>query len=967
MDTRSKKLGDNGEARASEHDCSSLRQERDAALAEIDALRKEFKIHRPASDIIQTDSFTLKEALALVPIFNGLQPPVLTFTRACTRARDLLPPSAESTLTRLILTRLSGRAATAVEGERYLSVSDLCNRLKRVFGLQKTVDHYRGDLANIYMRRDEHILDFITRVKDIRKAIIDCDTSPISEIDNLTADCFIRGVNPQIEDIIESLRALRDAIIELNLSSVTISRTAIDDISWTIIRDALQELLEDTNVTLTICTNEIVIPIEEVRQDIIFENHTSAYAGHKGVTKTYRRIREKYYWPQMETDVTNFVTSCRECQRNKLTRVKTRNPMVLTDTPGQAFDKIALDVVGPLPTTPSDHQYILTMQDLLTKYSIAVPLKTTSAAETADALVDHLICKFGTPKAILTDQGTNFVNALMRAVTRRFRIQHTKTAAFHPQTNGSLERSHLVLTEYLKQYINNKNDWNNWLQCAMFSYNTSVHEGTLYTPHELIFGHKAREKSLHDAAARLENERSALVEVRSALKSDDLNRQLIEELAAVRRELDELKRAKPGTTREIDLDLAGASTRPLLSDLVSDNGAISTYSLREAVEAVPSYDGTNISVFQFIRACKRAKELVSPHAEGTLARLIINRLKGRAYLAIEDEPCSSIRDLCDIMRIIFGPQKNVEQYRGALASTYQLPDEHIIDYVSRIKDLRSAIIDCERGSRHVDLLEVDDFALRCFSDGLIPEIRHLLMLSQPSTLSEAFVKARELYRRLELDRERQRTAQKATYSAKAAQRNPEIDIPLQRTATAPRASVPKTCSYCKNIGHTIDECHKRRYNNAMRNGGIHSTVKRATVTKDATIARTEESVLAAKTRETGEASRLAARTGERQTCRTFAQTSEPPRSYRDNYDQTRRDYREPQYQRDSRQPSRPTKSCSYCKYPGHDIHECRKREYNNKRNQGNEQTLSPNPDRRREASPQKSVRNIVATESQESA
>ncbi|CAK9834497.1 Retrovirus-related Pol polyprotein from transposon 412 [Anthophora retusa] len=308
------------------------------------------------------------------------------------------------------------------------------------------------------------------------------------------------------EDIIESLRALRDAIIELNLSSVTISRTAIDDISWTIIRDALQELLEDTNVTLTICTNEIVIPIEEVRQDIIFENHTSAYAGHKGVTKTYRRIREKYYWPQMKTDVTNFVTSCRECQRNKLTRVKTRNPMVLTDTPGQAFDKIALDVVGPLPTTPSDHQYILTMQDLLTKYSIAVPLKTTSAAETADALVDHLICKFGTPKAILTDRGTNFVNALMRAVTRRFRIQHMKTTAFHPQTNGSLERSHLVLTEYLKQYINNKNDWNNWLQCAMFSYNTSVHEGTLYTPHELIFGHKARVPSAFSYETPVEDE-----------------------------------------------------------------------------------------------------------------------------------------------------------------------------------------------------------------------------------------------------------------------------------------------------------------------------------------------------------------------------------------------------------------------------------------------------------------------------
>ncbi|CAK9813916.1 Retrovirus-related Pol polyprotein from transposon 412 [Anthophora plagiata] len=165
--------------------------------------------------------------------------------------------------------------------------------------------------------------------------------------------------------------------------------------------------------------------------------------------------------------------------------------MTLTNTPGRAFDKIALDMVGPLPKTPSGHEYILTTQDLLTKYSLAVTLRTVSAVETADALIDHFICKFGAPKVILTDQGSNFTNALMRAVARRFRIQQNRATAFHPQTNGSLERSHHVLTEYLKQYIN-KNNWNEWLQCAMFSYNTSVHEGTLYTPHELVFGSKAR-------------------------------------------------------------------------------------------------------------------------------------------------------------------------------------------------------------------------------------------------------------------------------------------------------------------------------------------------------------------------------------------------------------------------------------------------------------------------------------------
>ena len=79
--------------------------------------------------------------------------------------------------------------------------------------------------------------------------------------------------------------------------------------------------------------------------------------------------------------------------------------MVLTDTPGQAFDKVSLDIVGPLLTTPSGNVYILTNKDLLTKYSLAIPLVQHTARDTAEAFVKSFICKFDVPKAILTDQG----------------------------------------------------------------------------------------------------------------------------------------------------------------------------------------------------------------------------------------------------------------------------------------------------------------------------------------------------------------------------------------------------------------------------------------------------------------------------------------------------------------------------------------------------------------------------------
>lgn len=296
------------------------------------------------------------------------------------------------------------------------------------------------------------------------------------------------------EDVQEALRSLLDVTQELNLPSVSLSKVSLDQVSWSYIYRQIFELFSTTRTTITTCTNDVRIPHADSRKDIIQENHCSAIGGHKGVTKTYRRIREKYFWPALKADVQKFVSQCESCQALKLTRNKTRQPMVLTDTPGRAFEKLAMDIVGPLPTTPSGHTYILTFQDLLTKYSLAVPLRSPTAIETADALINRFICRFGSPKMILTDQGSNFVNSLIKQIARKFRITHFRTTAFHPQTNGSIERSHLVLVEYLKQYTKN-NNWDTWLEMAMFAYNTSVHEGTRFTPHELVFGALARAPS----------------------------------------------------------------------------------------------------------------------------------------------------------------------------------------------------------------------------------------------------------------------------------------------------------------------------------------------------------------------------------------------------------------------------------------------------------------------------------------
>lgn len=82
--------------------------------------------------------------------------------------------------------------------------------------------------------------------------------------------------------------------------------------------------------------------------------------------------------------------------------------MIITGTPGISFDKVEMDKVDPLPITKTGHEYILTMQDQLSKFSIAVPLIDMLASTIADALIKRLIYILGLLRLILTDQGKNF-------------------------------------------------------------------------------------------------------------------------------------------------------------------------------------------------------------------------------------------------------------------------------------------------------------------------------------------------------------------------------------------------------------------------------------------------------------------------------------------------------------------------------------------------------------------------------
>ena len=201
-----------------------------------------------------------------------------------------------------------------------------------------------------------------------------------------------------------------------------------------------------------------------------------------------KRIKMNYNWKNMKKDVEKYVKACLECARAKIKR-KTCMPMAITSTATTTFEKICLDIVGPLPITENGNKYILTVQDDLSKFICAFPLQDQETETIAKVFTEKFICIFGVPKSVLTDNGSNFVSKLFHSVCKLFNIKKINISAYHPESNGSLERTHRTLKEFLRAEIEHENkDWDLLLPYGCFAFNTTPHSTTNFTPYELLFG-----------------------------------------------------------------------------------------------------------------------------------------------------------------------------------------------------------------------------------------------------------------------------------------------------------------------------------------------------------------------------------------------------------------------------------------------------------------------------------------------
>ncbi|GFX30620.1 retrovirus-related Pol polyprotein from transposon 412 [Trichonephila clavipes] len=236
---------------------------------------------------------------------------------------------------------------------------------------------------------------------------------------------------------------------------------------------------------------QLVLPRSRI-PEVLKELHGSPTGGHFGVMKTLHRVRERFCWGKVRADVEQWCKSCDACSARKGPKIRSRGKLHRYNV-GAPFERIAFDILGPLPRTASGNKYLLVVMDYFTKWPEVYPIPDQEAPTVAEAVVQHWISRYGVPLQLHSDQGRNFVSAVLKGVCELLGIDKTKTTPLQPQSDGMVERFNRTILNNLSLMVSkNQQDWDQKVPLFLLAYRSAVHETTGYSPSQMLFGRDLR-------------------------------------------------------------------------------------------------------------------------------------------------------------------------------------------------------------------------------------------------------------------------------------------------------------------------------------------------------------------------------------------------------------------------------------------------------------------------------------------
>lgn len=232
---------------------------------------------------------------------------------------------------------------------------------------------------------------------------------------------------------------------------------------------------------------QLILP-KQLRREAFDQLHSTPTAGHMGVNKTVDRLRQRFYWPHCHQDVKDWCSSCDVCASRRGPPRKSRAPLAQYNV-GAPSERVAVDILGPLPPSEAGNRYLLLLVDYFTKWLEAYALLNQEATTVAEVIVKEYVCRFGVPLELHSDQGHNFESQVFAEMCGIIGIMKTRTTPLHPQSDGMVERLNRTLEAQLSKFVNEyQRDWDRYIPLLMLALRSATHKATKCTPALLQLG-----------------------------------------------------------------------------------------------------------------------------------------------------------------------------------------------------------------------------------------------------------------------------------------------------------------------------------------------------------------------------------------------------------------------------------------------------------------------------------------------
>lgn len=248
---------------------------------------------------------------------------------------------------------------------------------------------------------------------------------------------------------------------------------------------------------------QYVVP-DSLKAEVLQGVHDGA--GHQGQFRSLSLARQRFFWPNLDRDVRDYVRHCQRCIVSKTIEPEGRAPLenIRSTRP---LELVCIDFWSAEDSRNKSVD-VLVVTDHFTRMAQAFPCKDQTAKQVARVLWDRYFCVYGFPERIHSDQGANFESQLISELLRVSGVRKSHTTPYHPMGNGSVERFNRTLGGMIRALSpSEKADWPRRLQTLAFMYNCTTHETTGYPPFYLMFGRVPRlpvdvlfRTVLHDSA-----------------------------------------------------------------------------------------------------------------------------------------------------------------------------------------------------------------------------------------------------------------------------------------------------------------------------------------------------------------------------------------------------------------------------------------------------------------------------------